>query len=54
MEEGGWQLVRTKGTHRIYQHPSKDQNVLIAGHSRNENIPIGILKAIQKQLGETR
>jgi predicted RNA binding protein YcfA (HicA-like mRNA interferase family) len=46
MEQAGWILVRTKGSHRIYQHPQKDNNVIIAGHSRNQDIPVGILKAI--------
>ncbi len=52
LEALGWQHVRTKGSHRIYQHPEKEHNVIIAGHGRNEDVPIGILKAIRKQLGE--
>jgi predicted RNA binding protein YcfA (HicA-like mRNA interferase family) len=51
LEDDGWQLVRTKGSHRVYKHPAKEHNVIIAGHSRNEDVPIGILKAIQKQIG---
>jgi predicted RNA binding protein YcfA (HicA-like mRNA interferase family) len=52
MEKDGWFIARTRGSHRIYQHPRKENNVIIAGHSRNEDIPVGILKAIRKQLGE--
>jgi predicted RNA binding protein YcfA (HicA-like mRNA interferase family) len=51
MENKGWQLVRTKGSHRVYKHPAKEHNVIIAGHSRNEDVPVGILRAIQKQIG---
>ena len=52
MEQDGWRHVRTKGSHRVYQHPVKVHNVIIAGHSRNEDVPIGILKAVLKQIGE--
>jgi len=51
LENDGWRLVRTKGSHRVYKHPAKEDNVIIAGHSRNEDVPIGILKAIKKQIG---
>ena len=26
LEQDGWQLVRTKGSHRQYRHPSKTRN----------------------------
>ena len=50
LEEDGWQLVRTKGSHRQYKHPSKPGTVTIAGKSSVE-VPKGTLNAILKQSG---
>ena len=48
LERDGWQLVRTKGSHCVYKHPAKEDNVIIAGQA---DVRIGILKSIQKQIG---
>jgi predicted RNA binding protein YcfA (HicA-like mRNA interferase family) len=32
VESDGWRLVRTRGSHRHYHHPSKLGIVTIAGH----------------------
>jgi len=32
IEEDGWYLVATKGSHRQYKHPEKIGRVTIAGH----------------------
>ena len=32
LENDGWRLVRTKGSHRQFHHPSKPGTVTIAGH----------------------
>lgn len=32
IETDGWRLVRTRGSHRQYQHPTKPGTVTIAGH----------------------
>jgi len=38
VEKDGWQLDRTKGSHRQYKHPVKVGTVTIAGHpSRDLN-----------------
>ena len=50
LEEDGWQLVRTKGSHRQYKHPSKPGTVTIAGKPSVE-VPKGTLNAILKQSG---
>jgi len=31
VEQDGWRLVRTKGSHRQYHHPSKPGTVTVAG-----------------------
>ena len=35
IEEDGWELVRTRGSHRQYRHPTKIGRVTIAGHGRD-------------------
>jgi predicted RNA binding protein YcfA (HicA-like mRNA interferase family) len=35
-------MFALKAGHQIYKHPDKQQNVVIAGHGRNEDIPLGI------------
>jgi len=32
IEQGGWFLVRTRGSHRQYHHPTKPGTVTVAGH----------------------
>jgi len=48
IEEDGWQLVRTRGSHRQFKHPSKPGRVTIAGHPGHELAP-GTLNSILKQ-----
>jgi len=50
IEADGWQLVRTKGSHRQFKHPSKSGTVTIAGKPSVE-VPKGTLNAILKQSG---
>ncbi|MBO9371498.1 MAG: type II toxin-antitoxin system HicA family toxin [Chloroflexi bacterium] len=48
IEEDGWYLVRTKGSHRQYKHPTKPGLVTIAGHP-NDDLAEGTLSSILKQ-----
>jgi predicted RNA binding protein YcfA (HicA-like mRNA interferase family) len=48
IEEDGWYLVVTKGSHRQYKHPKKPGRVTIAGHPGNELAP-GTLNSVLKQ-----
>jgi predicted RNA binding protein YcfA (HicA-like mRNA interferase family) len=48
IEEDGWYLVTTKGSHRQYKHPSKPGRVTIAGHL-NDDLAPGTLNSIYKQ-----
>ena len=50
LEEDGWYLVRTKGSHRQYKHPTKTGTVTVAGKPGVE-VPKGTLNAILKQSG---
>jgi predicted RNA binding protein YcfA (HicA-like mRNA interferase family) len=48
IEEDVWYLVRTKGSHRQYKHPTKPGLVTIAGHP-NDDLAEGTLSSILKQ-----
>ncbi len=48
IEEDGWYLAATSGSHRQYKHPSKPGRVTIAGHPGHDLAP-GTLNSILKQ-----
>lgn len=50
IEEGGWHLARTRGSHRQFKHNSKPGLVTIAGQSGHD-LPPGTLNSILKQAG---
>ena len=39
IENDGWYLKRTKGSHRQFKHPTKSGTVTIAGHERDKIHP---------------
>ena len=50
IEDNGWFLVRTRGSHRHFKHPTKPGLVTIAGHP-GVDIPKGTMNGILKQSG---
>jgi predicted RNA binding protein YcfA (HicA-like mRNA interferase family) len=44
----GWILVRQKGSHRQFKHPTKPGRVTVAGGS-NSDVAAGTLNSILKQ-----
>jgi predicted RNA binding protein YcfA (HicA-like mRNA interferase family) len=48
IEDNGWVLVATRGSHRQYKHPAKPGRVTIAGHLSDDIAP-GTLNSILKQ-----
>ena len=48
IEEDGWYLVRTRGSHRQYKHPWKEGLVTVAG-KQNDDVASGTLNSILKQ-----
>lgn len=48
IEDDGWYLVTTRGSHRQYKHPFKSGRVTIAGHPGDDLAP-GTLNSILKQ-----
>jgi predicted RNA binding protein YcfA (HicA-like mRNA interferase family) len=53
LEEDGWNLVRTRGSHHQYKHPTKKGLATIPGN-RNDEIAPGTLSSILKQAGLKR
>jgi predicted RNA binding protein YcfA (HicA-like mRNA interferase family) len=50
LEEDGWRLVRTRGSHRQLRNPSKPGTVTVAGKP-SLDVPPGTLNSIFKQAG---
>jgi predicted RNA binding protein YcfA (HicA-like mRNA interferase family) len=50
LEEDGWAIVRTKGSHRQLKHSVKRGRVTIAGN-KNHDLAPGTLNSILKQAG---
>lgn len=48
LEEDGWYLARTKGSHRQFKHQMKLGAVTVSG-KLSVDVPIGTLKSIWKQ-----
>jgi predicted RNA binding protein YcfA (HicA-like mRNA interferase family) len=50
VEADGWTLVRTRGSHRQFRHPTKAGTVTIAG-KLSLDMPRGTMKSVLKQAG---
>lgn len=53
IEDDGWYLVTTVGSHRQYKHPTKSGRVTVAG-KMGRDLPIGTERSILKQAGLDR
>ena len=50
IEQDGWYLVRTTGSHRHYKHLSKPGMVTVPGHP-GKDMPEGTRNSVLKQAG---
>ena len=50
LEEDGWRLARTRGSHRQFRNPDNPGTVTVAGKA-GVDVPPGTLNAILKQAG---
>jgi predicted RNA binding protein YcfA (HicA-like mRNA interferase family) len=50
LQDDGWYLVATRGSHRQYKHPTKPGRVTVPGKTRDDFAP-GTLNSILKQSG---
>ena len=50
IESDGWLMVRQRGSHRQYHHPSKVGTVTVSGKP-SVDVPPGTLNSVLKQAG---
>ena len=50
LEEDGWYLVATRGSHRQFKHPQRQGRVTVAGKP-NDDLAPGTLNSVLKQAG---
>jgi predicted RNA binding protein YcfA (HicA-like mRNA interferase family) len=50
IEDDGWVLSRTRGSHRQYKHPDKPGLVTVPG-ALGRDLPIGLQRSILRQAG---
>jgi predicted RNA binding protein YcfA (HicA-like mRNA interferase family) len=50
LEQAGWVLVATRGSHRQFKHPLRPGRVTVAGRPSDDLAP-GTLKSIARQSG---
>ena len=48
LQEDGWYIDRTKGSHRVFKHPTKPGIAVVSGKT-GADVPIGTLRSIWKQ-----
>ena len=48
LESNRWRMVRQKGSHRAFRHPTKPMVVTVPGNW-NDDLPIGTLKSILRK-----
>ncbi len=53
VEQNGWRLVETVGSHRQFKHPNKPGRVTISGHP-GDDMPKGTLASVMRQAGLKR
>jgi predicted RNA binding protein YcfA (HicA-like mRNA interferase family) len=52
LEQDGWFLVRTSGSHMQFKHPTKPGGITVAaGGKLSHDIPTGTLNSVMKQAG---
>jgi predicted RNA binding protein YcfA (HicA-like mRNA interferase family) len=50
IEQDGWYLTRTRGSHRQYHHDEKTGTVTVSGHPSDE-VPLKTLSSALRQAG---
>jgi predicted RNA binding protein YcfA (HicA-like mRNA interferase family) len=50
VEEDGWRLVRSRGSHRQFRHPIRPGTVTVSGN-QGIDVPVGTSNSVLKQAG---
>jgi len=53
LEQVGWQLVETRGSHRQFKHATKPGRVTVSGNL-GDDMPKGTLASVKRQAGLKR
>ena len=53
LESSGWELARTRGSHRQYHHPTRPGTVTVAGKA-GKDLSKDMIRSILKQAGLTK
>jgi len=53
LEQDGWALVVTRGSHRQFKHPTKSGRVTVSGNL-GDDMPKGTLASVKRQAGLKR
>jgi predicted RNA binding protein YcfA (HicA-like mRNA interferase family) len=48
--DAGWQVIRRRGSHEIWEHPDRDQRLVVAGKD-SDTVPVGTLGSIRRASG---
>jgi predicted RNA binding protein YcfA (HicA-like mRNA interferase family) len=51
LRHNGFEHLRTKGSHEVWEHPDGRRVVLAGAGKDNRDVPAGTLKAIREQTG---
>ena len=53
LEQDGWQVVETRGSHRQFKHATKPGRVTVSGNL-GDDMPKGTLASVKRQAGLKR
>jgi predicted RNA binding protein YcfA (HicA-like mRNA interferase family) len=51
LRDAGWQIIRTAGSHEMWQSPDGRQVVIPGGGKANREVPAGTLASIRRDTG---
>lgn len=51
LRDGGWERVRTRGSHEVWRHSDGREVTVPAGGKANHEVPTGTLAAIRRATG---
>jgi predicted RNA binding protein YcfA (HicA-like mRNA interferase family) len=51
LQKDGWELIRSKGSHRQFAHPTKNGVVTVSYHAGNDDLHPKIVACILRQAG---
>jgi len=51
IEKDGWYFIRQRGSHKVFEHPTKSGIVVVPDHGSNKDLAKGTENNILKQAG---